>query len=136
MPNENPDVTFSETSSLDQIPSEKFKMMNDPFVEQVKGGGSAQILQPTDQVTEQHEESKQDLSLEQKEVLKQEALELQKKVVVGMPTRNEMEEGRPGAINKHRKWERTNKEDIDRYLELRDLVGRDEILSIESLRLP
>lgn len=54
--------------------------------------------------------------------------ELLEKIKVGMPSGEEMRKNPPGAVNKHRTWERRNKSNIESWkeIQLRLNVGTDD----------
>ncbi len=66
--------------------------------------------------------------------LREEAVKLQKEIVVGMPTRTEMSVGQPRTVNKHRQWEKDRAEVVNRYCDIRQTVSG--LPSVEDLRQP
>jgi len=59
---------------------------------------------------------------------------LQKKISEGMPTQFEMMKGEPRTIDRHRRWEKRNNRNINRYIQLREQLK--SLPSVEALRLP
>jgi DNA gyrase/topoisomerase IV subunit A len=62
--------------------------------------------------------------------------EIEEKLVVGMPTRYEMENPHkcPGSVRKHMAWDARNKALIYRYVEIQRILRPEEPKSIEELR--
>lgn len=77
------------------------------------------------------------ISGSRKDELIKEAGDIEEKLRIGMPTREEMNHPakNPGAIRKHMKWLERNNPLIERYRTIQRLVNPDEPKSVESLRV-
>jgi ribosomal protein L20 len=83
----------------------------------------------TEQKVQQPVESKS-----RREKLLEEASGLQGEIQRGMPTATEMRAGAPYMVTRHQGWEKHNKGNILRYLEIRQELP--DIPSVEELRTP
>ena len=71
-----------------------------------------------------------------KDALAKEERELEDKISAGMPSRYEMRKPteNPGAVRKHLEWDKRNKENIQRYVQIQRMLRPEEPKSIEVLR--
>ena len=71
-----------------------------------------------------------------KDALVREEREIEDRLIVGMPTRYEMENPHkcPGAVRKHMAWDARNTKLIRRYVEIQRILRPEEPKSIEELR--
>lgn len=75
-----------------------------------------------------HDQAPKKLGGKEYDVAAKRAEELQSKLVVGMPSQEEMRKCPPGAIKKHTQWEKNNKKDLAEWkeLQLRLNIGTDD----------
>lgn len=71
-----------------------------------------------------------------KDSLVREENEIEERLIVGMPTRYEMDHPArcPGAVRKHLAWDARNKGLIERYVEIQQILRPEEPKSVEALR--
>lgn len=84
------------------------------------------------------QQSPQEIPASERDAVVKETNELLEDIVTGMPSQEEMRKSPPGAVDKHRVWEKRNKEKILKWKEnqLRLNVGTDEVdvANIEKYR--
>jgi len=75
---------------------------------------------------------------EAKDAMVEETSDLLEKILVGMPSQEEMRKNPPGAVDKHMQWEKRNKKDIIRWknnqLRLNEGDDNTEIANLEKFR--
>ena len=105
--------------------------------DRARGVDTAQIQMRIRKIdSELEKRAVEEVSGKNKDKYFREERELEEKIIIGMPTRYEMEHPHkcPGAVRKHMAWDARNKKLIYRYVEIQKILRPDEPKSIEELR--
>ena len=100
-----------------------------------RGAVSGQLRRLRDQLETQ---TPQEVTGKAEDAMVKETDGLLEKILIGMPSQEEMRKSPPGAVDKHMKWERRNKENITRWknnrLRLNAGSEETEIANLERFR--